>query len=70
MDPVVIIVLLGLRILGAIVCYNKAKELNRNSGSWGLFGFFSPILAMIWIHCMKPIVLWDKNIDMEKKTDA
>jgi hypothetical protein len=45
-----------VRIIGTIVCYNKAKQLNRNTGGWGFFGFISPILAMIWIQFMKPIV--------------
>ena len=50
-----------LRIVGAIVCSNKATKLNRNSGSWGVAGFFFPIIAMIWIHCLKPIIAWDKE---------
>lgn len=60
---------LGLRIVGVIVCTNKAKELNRSTGSWGAFGFFAPIVAMIWIQFMKPVVVWDKNVDMKKKTE-
>ena len=40
---------------------NKAKELNRSTGGWGFFGFVSPIIAMIWINCLKPITNWDKN---------
>jgi hypothetical protein len=45
---------LGLRVVGAIVCYNKAKQLNREPGGWGFFGFLIPIVAMIWVHCIKP----------------
>jgi hypothetical protein len=55
------IILFILRIVGAVVCSNKAKELNRSTGGWGFFGFVSPIIAMIWVHCMKPITLWEKN---------
>lgn len=57
---------LVLRIVGIIVCSNKAKELNRSSGGWGVFGFFMPIIAMIWIQFMKPVVKWDSNIDINK----
>ncbi len=45
---------LVLRIVGAVVCSNKAKELNRDTGGWGVFGFIMPIIAMIWVYCMKP----------------
>jgi len=66
---VVLIIQLGLRIIGVIVCSNKAKELNRSTGGWGLFGFVSPILAMIWIQFMKPVMVWDSNVDLNKPTD-
>lgn len=64
-----IIMILGfvLRIVGAIVCSNKAKELNRNTGGWGFFGFIMPIIAMIWIHFMKPVMVWDENADLKEK---
>ena len=54
---------LVLRVVGAIVCRNKAKDLNRDTGGWGILGFFFPIVAMIWVHCLKPKVVWDNNID-------
>ena len=66
---VVLIIQLGLRIIGVIVCSNKAKELNRSTGGWGGFGFVSPILAMIWIQFMKPVMVWDSNVDLNKPTD-
>jgi hypothetical protein len=70
MEPgVVILIQFGLRIVGTIVCSNKAKELNRSVGGWGLFGFFSPILAMIWIQFMKPVMVWDSNVDLNKPSD-
>lgn len=70
MEPeVVLIIQLVLRIVGVIVCSNKAKELNRNTGGWGFFGFMSPILAMIWVQFMKPIMVWNSNIDLNKPTD-
>ncbi len=50
-----------LRLFGLFYCKDKAKELNRSEGGWGLFGFLSPILAMIWISFMKPIIKWEEN---------
>ncbi len=65
MEPgVILIIQLVLRIVGVVVCSNKAKELNRSSGGWGFFGFVSPIIAMIWINCLKPITIWDTNTDV------
>lgn len=61
MEGGVFLILFILRIVGAIVCSNKAKELNRSTGGWGFFGFVSPIIAMIWINCLKPITNWNKN---------
>lgn len=62
MEPGVLLFLqLILRIVGAVVCSNRAKELNRSSGSWGVLGFIFPIVAMIWVYCLKPITKWDKN---------
>jgi hypothetical protein len=63
------IFVLILRIVGAAVCANKAKELNRSTGGWGFFGFISPIIAMIWIQFMKPVMLWDSNVEIKKNQD-
>ncbi|WP_452230063.1 hypothetical protein [Lacinutrix sp. MEBiC02404] len=60
----IVIIQLTLRIVGTLVCSNKAKELNRSTGGWGFFGFVMPIIAMIWIHCMKPIMQWDENVNI------
>ena len=57
-EPVLIVLQLVLRLVGIIVCVNKAKALNRNTGGWGFFGFCMPIVAMIWIHCLKPLTNW------------
>ena len=62
MEPgIFVIIQLILRFVGIFVCSNKAKELNRSSGGWGFFGFVSPIIAMIWIHCLKPVTIWEQN---------
>ena len=67
MEPgIVLIVQLILRIVGVVVCSNKAKELNRSTGGWGFFGFVSPIIAMIWIQFMKPVMVWDRNLDLNE----
>lgn len=50
-----------LRVIGLFYCKDKAKELNRSEGGWALFGFLSPILAMIWISFMKPIISWEEK---------
>jgi hypothetical protein len=60
-QPMILILQLVLRIVGVIVCANKAKELNRSEGGWGFFGFMMPIVAMIWIYCMKPIIKWENQ---------
>ena len=65
-DGAVVIIQLVLRIVGLFVCVNKAGELNRSTGGWGFFAFVSPILAMIWIHFMKPIIKWDENVNINK----
>ena len=66
MEPgVFVIIQLVLRIIGIFVCSSKAKELNRSSGGWGFFGFISPIIAMIWINCLKPIMIWDENSEID-----
>jgi len=67
METVVLLMLLGLRIVGAVVCSKKAKELNRDRGGWAIFGFIAPIIAMIWIYCLKPIIFWDKNIPLDNQ---
>ena len=51
----------ALRIIGIFVCSSKAAELNRNSTSWGFFGFFMPIVAMIIIHNSKPKIDWHEE---------
>jgi hypothetical protein len=66
-DGVIVVLIIILRVVGLLVCVNKAKELNRSQGGWGFFGFVSPILAMIWIHFMKPIMKWDENVNIDNK---
>jgi hypothetical protein len=61
------ILLIVIRIVGILVCANKAGELNRSKDGWGFFGFISPIMAMIWIYCMKPVMKWDENLNIEKE---
>ncbi|WP_298328412.1 hypothetical protein [uncultured Dokdonia sp.] len=64
----VIIFQLVLRIIGAVVCSNRAKDLNRSTSGWGFFGFVLPIIAMIWIYCLKPKMQWDNNVDINKES--
>ena len=53
------IFLLVVRIGITFYCVNKAGELNRSKGGWGVFGFFLPIIALIWIQFMKPKMVWE-----------
>ncbi|MGR7813785.1 hypothetical protein [Lacinutrix undariae] len=59
-EGIIYIVGFALRIIGAVVCSDKAKKLKRNSTAWGFGGFFFPIIAMIWVHCIKAKINWDK----------
>mgnify|MGYP006898399627 CR=1 FL=1 len=59
--PALLIIQMILRLVGIVVCVNKAKELNRSQGGWGFFGFIMPIVAMIWVHCIKPKVNWENQ---------
>jgi len=63
------IILLVVRIIITVYCVNRAGELNRSKTGWGFFGFFFPIIAIIWIQFMKPIMVWDKNVPLENQTD-
>lgn len=55
------ILLIVIRVIGAMVCSNRAKELNRSASGWGTFGMVFPVIAMIWIYCLKPVIIWDEN---------
>ncbi len=57
--------LLAIRILITVYCVNKAKQLNRSEFGWGIFGFFFPIIALIWIQFMKPRMQWEQNPEID-----
>jgi len=58
-EPGILVGMMVLRLVGIIVCVNKAKELNRSQEGWGIFGFLMPIVAIIWVSCLKPKVVWN-----------
>jgi len=60
-----VILMLLLRVFGTIICVYKAKKLNKSEVGWGLFGFVFPLVAIIWIQFMKPILVWNSNIDLD-----
>ena len=62
--------ILILRIVAAVVCYNRAKELNRSVGGWAFFGFFMPLVAMIWVYCVKPKELASVTGDNSPQPEA
>jgi hypothetical protein len=59
------VIILIFRIFAVFYCIRKAKGLNRSSSGWGIFGFFAPILAMIWISYKSPIIEWDENAPLD-----
>lgn len=46
------------RIAAVFICRSRAKKLNRNVLNWSLFGFFLPLIAIIWIYCLGPKSAW------------
>ncbi len=64
---VIRIIALIIRIFITIYCVNKAARLNRSQFGWGLFGFFIPIVAIIWIQFMKPIIKWEDPKSVESR---
>jgi hypothetical protein len=69
MEALPLIISLAFRIFGAWYCSNKAEKLNRSAGGWGFFGFVLPLLAIIWIQFMKPVMLWDKNVNIPDENE-
>lgn len=61
------IFLMLLRIGITIYCVNKAGQLNRSQAGWGIFGFFLPLIAVIWIQFMKPKMLWEDRSKNESE---
>jgi len=49
---------LVFRIAAVFICRSRAKKLNRNVLNWGVFGFFLPLIAIIWIYCLPPKSAW------------
>ncbi len=58
----IIIISLFYRVIGVVVCSEKAERLNRNTDIWSFLGFIIPTIAMIWIYCMKPKIKWDNEL--------
>jgi hypothetical protein len=63
------IIMLAVRIAITVYCVNRAKQLNRSQGGWGLFGFFMPIIALIWIQFMKPKMRWESDLPVNQALD-
>jgi len=62
-ETILMVRILGfiIRIIVTVYCVNKASRLNRSQFGWGLFAFFIPIVAIIWIQFMKPNISWDRD---------
>lgn len=52
MALLIVPLILLLKILAARYCSRKAAVLNRNAVGWGIFGFFSPLIAYFLINAM------------------
>lgn len=60
MASIILLLQFILRIAGSVFCNNRAEKLNRGTSRWGWLGFFFPVVAMIWILCLRPNVKWEK----------
>ena len=58
-----------LRIVFCILCIYIARRKNRNMVGWGFFGFFLPLVAIIWISCLKVHQDRESNPDLDSKND-
>lgn len=56
-----VIIVLILKMVGTFYCAHRAIALNRAPGGWAVFGFFLPIIAMIWISLLKKVTTWVKD---------
>jgi hypothetical protein len=56
-----------IRIVITVYCVSKAGDLNRSTWGWGLFAFFLPLIAVIWIQFMRPIVRWEDSAELPKE---
>lgn len=52
MALLIVPLILLIKLLAARYCAGKATSLNRNPMGWGIFGFFSPIIAYFIINAM------------------
>lgn len=57
-----IAIVLGL--LGAVLCGVIASQKNREVAGWVVFGLFLPIVALIWLACLKTKITWSKNPEL------
>jgi hypothetical protein len=55
------IILLILRIVICVVVVKQAQKKNRSAVGWGIFAFFLPIVAWIWISCLKVNMEWSES---------
>jgi hypothetical protein len=55
---IIALIAIGFRAFGAYYCSTKATELNREPSGWAIFGFFLPLVAIIWISTKKKNINW------------
>lgn len=55
------IISLILRVIICVIVVKQAQKKNRNAVGWGIFAFFLPIVAWIWISCLKINIEWSES---------
>ena len=65
MEALIPFIGLILRIWITVYCVRRAERLNRSQFGWGIFAFFIPLVAVIWIQFMKPIIDWENPESVE-----
>jgi hypothetical protein len=48
--------------ISMIICIIRANYLNRNAFGWAIFGLFFPLVAVIWIFCLKRNIEFNNQI--------
>jgi formate hydrogenlyase subunit 3/multisubunit Na+/H+ antiporter MnhD subunit len=54
----IVIIQIVFRVIAAVICTFRARNLNRSQTIWGIFGFIFPVLAVIAVFLMKNKIAW------------
>ena len=70
MSEIFFLLVLVFRIYAANYCVKKATILGRNMAGWGIFGFISPLIALIVINNMSTKIQSYNSYDENKPIDT